>query len=478
MTAPAVPPPLPSVIMRRNVRILLAVAALVLAGLCSVVLWYASAVRAERAAHHEVEAAMDLAITAEEERWRAFEAHREAVAAEVPELAGWDFETFLEDFEDSGLRELAWLAECFLRDMPGEPLDMSEMDLEYAWDPEAPRPETLADLYDLVNHALINDPRIGLLEQAAARGLCTVRYRRLDLERWTYSEEIWENRLYVFDMLAGRTVAFGQSGLIEQALRSAEASMRMGETIQNEPDVDSFDDAAYGAEVRWMALDKVFDHRTDWEPWYARLESLAMQPEKTRAALAGSIRAHAPIFQKQVHNSIFVEDGAQKKVLKLIVSIIPIHTMAKGICERAERLAEAVEQGPRAVCEAAPGLRQGSLRASPVQKAIDYLLDIWWGTELLSQQHDVLRTARAVNQYRSDHGALPENLEVLVPEYLDSIPCETTSGAPFILYHEEDHALLMVRYIHLDIPGFDDEPDDQWMWRFYKEPQRPLDPPA
>ena len=43
-------------------------------------------------------------------------------------------------------------------------------------------------------------------------------------------------------------------------------------------------------------------------------------------------------------------------------------------------------------------------------------------------QRDCLRTAIAVEQYRLDHGALPESLDVLTPKYIEAVPVDPFDG--------------------------------------------------
>jgi hypothetical protein len=81
------------------------------------------------------------------------------------------------------------------------------------------------------------------------------------------------------------------------------------------------------------------------------------------------------------------------------------------------------------------------------------------------------QTAMALAAYRSDHGAYPEKLDLLLPKYLEKIPIDIFSEKAAPIHYRRDGEAYLMWTVHLN--GVDDDgrsyeddpPGDDWVLR-------------
>jgi hypothetical protein len=118
---------------------------------------------------------------------------------------------------------------------------------------------------------------------------------------------------------------------------------------------------------------------------------------------------------------------------------------------------------------AIPALRAhaDNIPRSQVMAAI-YLPALAGVAQAFARDAATLRTAHAalaIERYRLDHGALPETLDDLVPDYLDAVPEDPFDGAPIRYRRTEPGYVLYSVYTDLkDDGGVKAEKDQQNNW--------------
>ncbi len=93
-----------------------------------------------------------------------------------------------------------------------------------------------------------------------------------------------------------------------------------------------------------------------------------------------------------------------------------------------EEILEYAERPVHDILVAPPAFPEGYFEGNVLQ-GFDYEAARWgvWGGYLKGTQ-----IAVALRLYRVEHGSYPDSLDVLVPEYLESLPLDSFSGRPFI----------------------------------------------
>jgi hypothetical protein len=76
--------------------------------------------------------------------------------------------------------------------------------------------------------------------------------------------------------------------------------------------------------------------------------------------------------------------------------------------------------------------------------------------------HEAL-IACALECYRVAHNAYPENLDALVPQYLDKIPFDLLGGQP-LHYRRADDGKFLLYSIGWDETGDGSKPLSDWVW--------------
>lgn len=109
-------------------------------------------------------------------------------------------------------------------------------------------------------------------------------------------------------------------------------------------------------------------------------------------------------------------------------------------------LAIADEPWPRAIADAPAVAEQkrkpGAFDLSLADELLGGLANTLRVAGCTTAANQIAITAAAIARYRLDHGRLPARLDDLVPEYLDAVPSDPTSGAPFV-YRLDERGLLL-----------------------------------